>query len=155
MNEVIKAAETLIQENDALLGVAHVDHVNSKYEHYMNMTEDDLDEMDKADCIHVQYILTQYAISINKRVNWLNSRLVINRAIYHRALAEVWNSYSEGFMSSDLRAASADNEYPHIKEMHDEIIKLAAVADSMGGLVDRVDSMVKIIKGLEFTKGRS
>ena len=148
-------SEALIKENDALLGVATVDHVNSQYEHYLNMTEDDLDELDKKDCIAVQYILTQYAISINKRVNWLNSRLVINKAIYHRALAEVWNSYSEGFMSSDLRAASADNEYPHIKEMHDEIIKLTAVADSMGGLVDRVDSMVKIIKGLEFTKGRS
>lgn len=155
MNYLEEEADALVKENDALLGVATVDHVNSQYEHYLNMTEDDLDELDKKDCIAVQYILTQYAISINKRVNWLNSRLVINRAIYHRALAEVWNSYSEGFMSSDLRAASADNEYPHIKEMHDEIIKLTAVADSMGGLVDRVDSMVKIIKGLEFTKGRS
>ena len=69
MSEVLKAAETLIQENDALLGVAPVDHINSKYEHYLNMTEDDLDEMDKADCIAVQYVLTQYAISINKRLN--------------------------------------------------------------------------------------
>ena len=154
MSEVLKAAETLIQENDALLGVANVDHVNSKYEHYLNMTEDDLDELDKKDCIAIQYILTQYAISINKRLNWLNSRLAINKSIYHRALAEVWASYGESFMSNDLRAASADNEYPYIKEMHDEILKLKAVIDSMDGLVERVDSLVKIIKGLEFTKGR-
>ena len=155
MIELEKQADALIKENDALLGVAPVDHVDSQYEHYMNMTEEDLDNLDKKDCIAIQYILTQYAISINKRVNWLNSRLLINKAIYNRALSEVWNSYAEGFMSSDLRAASADNEYPHIKEMHDEVIKLTAVVDSMGGLVERVDSMVKIIKGLEFTKGRN
>lgn len=154
MSEVLKAAETLIQENDALLGIANVDHVNSKYEHYLNMTEEDLDELDKKDCIAIQYILTQYAISINKRLNWLNSKLTINKSIYYRALAEVWNSYSEGFMSNDLRAASADNEYPYIKEMHDEIIKLKAVIDSMDGVVERVDGMIKIIKSLEYTKSK-
>jgi hypothetical protein len=151
---MLTEAETLIKENDALLGVANVDHVNSKYEHYLNMTEDDLDELDKKDCIAIQYILTQYAISINKQINWLNSKLNINKALYNRALAEVWASYGEAFMSNDLRAASADNEYPYIKEMHDEVLKLKAVIDSMDGVVERVDGMIKIIKSLEYTKSK-
>lgn len=151
---IIEEAENLIKENDATLGVANVDHVNSKYEHYLNMTEDDLEELDKAGCVNIQYCLTQYAISVNKRLNWIQSSLSINKAIYHRAIAEVWNSYAEGYMTADLKYAYADNEYPHIKTMHDEILKLNAVAESMEGLVERVDKMIQIIRDLSFCKGR-
>lgn len=151
---ILAEAESLIKENNALIGVANVEHVQTKYDYYLNMTEEDLNDMSKADCIAAQFALTQYAISINKQINWLNSKLSINSAIYNRALAEVWDSYAEGFMSNDLRAASAANEYSHIKEMHDEILKLKAVIDSMDGVVERVDGMIKIIKSLEFTKSK-
>lgn len=154
MNDLIKGAEALIKENDATVGIATIDHVNSQYEHYLNMTEEDLEGLNKADCGIVQFILTQYAISINKKLNWIKTTLNINKAIYNRALAEVWNSYSEGFMTGDLKIASADNEYPAIKEMHDEILKLTAVADSMSGVVERVDRMIQIIRDLSFSKGK-
>jgi hypothetical protein len=151
---LIKEAEALIKENEATVGIANVDHINSQYEHYLNMTEDDIDGLNKAGCIAVQYCLTQYAISINKRLNWLKGTLSINKAIYNRALAEVWDSYSEGFMTLDLKAAYADNEYPYIKNMHDEILKLNVVIDSMDGIVERVDRMIQIIRDLSFTKGK-
>lgn len=141
-------------ENEATLGIANVDHVHSKYEHYLNMTEDDLDELDKAGCIAIQYVLTQYSISVHQKICKLKSALSINRVLYNRSLAKVWDSYSEGFLSTEMRIASADNEYPHLREMHDEILKLMALIESMDGIVERVDNMVKIIKGLEFTKGR-
>ena len=151
---ILAEAETLIKENNALIGVANVEHVQTRYDYYLNMTEEDLNDMSKADCIAAQFALTQYVISINKQINWLNSKLSINTALYNRALAEVWDSYAEGFMSNDLRAACAANEYSHIKEMHDEILKLKAVIDSMDGVVERVDGMIKIIKSLEFTKSK-
>lgn len=154
MNNLIKEAGELIKANDATTGIAAVDHVNSKYEHYLNMTEEDLEGLNKADCGIVQYILTQYAISVNKKLNWIKTTININKAVYNRALAEVWGSYSEGFMTGDLKIASADNEYPAIKEMHDEILKLTAVADSMCGIVERVDRMIQIIRDLSFSKGR-
>ena len=151
---LVEEAEALIKENDATVGVANVDHVNSQYEHYLNMTEGDLEDLTKVDCINIQFILTQYAISINKRVNWVQSTLSINKALYYRALAEVWNSYSEGFMTADLKVASADNEYPYIKTMHDEILKLTAVVESMDGVVDRVDRMIQILRDLSFNKNK-
>lgn len=151
---MLAEAETLIKENNALIGIANVEHVQTRYEEYLNMTEEDLNDMNKGDCITAQFALTQYVISINKQINWLNSKLSINTALYNRALAEVWDSYAEGFMSNDLRAACAANEYAHIREMHDEILKLKAVIDSMDGVVERVDGMIKIIKSLEFTKSK-
>lgn len=153
-NKLIEDADTLIKENEATLGIANVDHINSKYEHYLNMTEDDLEELDKADCIAAQYILTQYAISVNKKFNKLSTDLMINKVLYNRELAKVWASYADGYLSNEMKTASADNEYPYLREMHDEILKLTAIIDSMEGLVDRVDNMIKILKSLEYTKGK-
>ena len=152
--KLVEEAESLIKENDATIGIAKIDHVNSKYEEYLNMTEGDLEDLTKVDCINIQFILTQYAISINKRFNWLTTSLSINKSVYHRALAEVWGSYSEGFMTGDLKVASADNEYPAIKEMHDEILKLTSVMESMSVVVDRVDRMIQILRDLSFNKGK-
>ena len=152
--KLVEEAEGLIKENDATIGVAKIDHVNSKYEQYLNMTEGDLEDLTKVDCINIQFILTQYAISINKRFNWLTTSLSINKSVYHRALAEVWGSYSEGFMTGDLKVASADNEYPAIKNMHDEVLKLTAVVESMSGVVERVDRMIQILRDLSFNKGK-
>ena len=36
---LVEEAEALIKENDATVGVANIDHVNSQYEHYLNMTD--------------------------------------------------------------------------------------------------------------------
>ena len=152
--KLVEEAESLIKENDATIGIAKIDHVNSKYEEYLNMTEGDLEDLTKVDCINIQFILTQYAISINKRFNWLTTSLAINKSVYYRALAEVWGSYSEGFMTGDLKVASADNEYPAIKEMHDEILKLTSVMESMSVVVDRVDRMIQILRDLSFNKGK-
>jgi hypothetical protein len=153
-NKLIEDADVLIEENEATLGIANVDHINSQYEHYLNMAEDDLDNLDKSDCIAVQYILTQYAISVNKKFNKLSTDLMINKILYNRELAKVWASYADGYMSNDMKIACADNEYSYLREMHDEILKLTAIVNSMEGLVDRVDGMIKIIKGLEYTKGK-
>jgi hypothetical protein len=152
---ILEEAEILVKENDATTGIASVDHIASKYEEYLNMTEDMLFELSKQDCIHIQYILTQYAISVNKKYNKLQSIYEINNTIFNRELAKVWSSYDNlGFMSNDLRVAHATNEYKYLEEMQNELLKLKTVILSMDGLMPRIDSMIKILNNLTYTKGR-
>ena len=149
--DLVIAAEGLIKENDALLGIAPVNHVASKYEHYINMTEEDMGEMGKEECIHANFILTQYAASVNKHVNWLESKLRINVALFERELVKVYASYNE-YWGKDFIIAAACNEYVYLKEMQNEIFKLQAVLSSMEGLLGRVDNMAKCMSNLAYVK---
>jgi len=151
---LIEEAETLIKEHEALLPLGKVDHSSSKFEYYLNMNEDELDSMDKAECCAAQYVLTQYAISVNKSLNWLNSKLSINTALFQRDLIKVYHSYNE-FLGKDLIIASAVNEYEHLKDMQGEIMKLNSLINNMSGLVERVDRLVQVLRDLGFTKGRN
>jgi len=151
---LIEEAETLIKENEALLPIGKVDHSSSKFEYYLNMNEEELDEMDKGDCCAAQYSLTQYAITVNKSLNWIQSKLKINTLIFQRELMTVYHSYNE-FLGKDLIIASAVNEYGHLKDMQDEILKLDALVGSMQGLVGQIDRLLMILRDLSFSKGKS
>jgi hypothetical protein len=148
-----KEIEQVIAENDIMIGVAKVDHVDTDYEYYLNLPEDELRAMSKEDCIAAQYVLTRYSISIHKRINLLKSFYDANSMLFNRALIKVYHSYNE-FLGKDLITASAAAEHSNIEKMQTEMVKLKAVIDSMDGVVDKVDYMVKILSNLAYTKGR-
>jgi len=66
----------------------------------------------------------------------------------------VYHSYNE-FLGKDLIIASAVNEYGHLKDMQDEILKLDALVGSMQGLVGQIDRLLMILRDLSFSKGKS
>lgn len=145
--------DTIIAENDAVVGICNVEHTNSDYEFYMNLTTKDIVNMSKQDCIIAQYSLTRYAIAVNKKLSIYKSQYAINRVIFTRALAKVYSSYDK-FLGNELITASASNEYDYIKEMQDELLKIDTLIKSMEGLVERIDRLVMTFKDLSFTKGR-
>lgn len=154
MSQLLDDANTLVRENEALIGIAHVDHVKSKYEVYLNLTEADLSALNKEECIEAQYILLQYSISINKHVNMLKYKLNINNQLFWRALSSVYNSYDK-FMGKELIIAFACGEHAHLREMHDEILKMDSLIKSMENIPEKVEKMTQILKDLSFCKQRN
>lgn len=154
MVDLIKETEELILGHDGANGFVEISALKSDYESYLNMSFDELEELTRDECIRIQYVLTQYAIFTNKRLNALKVKLKINTTLFGRALMEVYHSYNE-FMGRELIIASATREHEYLKNMQDEIIKLEGVVGSLDGLVERVDRMTQVIKDLSFTKAKA
>lgn len=153
MNTLIEDAEALITGYTGENGFVEISALKSDYEKYLNMSIDELDDLTREECIRIQYVLTQYAIFTNKKLNWLQTKLKINSVLFNRSLMEVYHSYNE-FMGRELIIASATKEHDYLREMQNEVIKLEGVINSLHGLVERVDRMTQIIKDLSFTKAK-
>jgi hypothetical protein len=150
---LIADAEAVVKQSEAIGGIAPIVHMGSHYEDYMNLTEDDMSGMSKEDFIQANYVLNQYAASVNKHIGWLESKLEINQRIFDRELVKVYSSYNE-FMGRDLIIASAVNEYTYLREMQEEILKLTAAVRSTEGLITRIDNMAKCMTNLAFTRNK-
>lgn len=153
MNTLIEDAEALITGYTGENGFVEISALKSDYEKYLNMSIDELDDLTREECIRIQYVLTQYAIFTNKKLNWLQTKFKINSVLFNRSLMEVYHSYNE-FMGRELIIASATKEHDYLREMQNEVIKLEGVINSLHGLVERVDRMTQIIKDLSFTKAK-
>ncbi len=153
MTQLIEETENLITKYANENGFVEISALKSDYEKYLNMSMDELDDLSREECIRIQYILTQYSIFCNKKINWLETKLKINTTLFQRSLMEVYHSYNE-FMGRELIIASATKEHNHLKNMQDEIMKLEGVLNSLDGISDKIDRMTQIIKDLSFTKAR-
>jgi hypothetical protein len=153
MNTLTKDTEDLITRYSGENGFVEISALKSDYVKYLNMSIDELDDLSREECIRIQYILTQYAIFINKKLNWLQTKLKINSTLFNRSLMEVYHSYNE-FMGRELIIASATREHDYLRDMQDEVIKLEGVINSLDGIVERIDRMTQIIKDLSFTKAK-
>mgnify|MGYP003553651519 FL=1 len=95
MTELISETEDLILGHDSANGFVEISALKSDYESYLNMSYDELDDLTRDECIRIQYVLTQYSIFTNKKLNALKIKLKINTSLFNQALMEVYNSYNE------------------------------------------------------------
>ena len=153
MTILIEEMDMLISGHDSANGFVEISALKSDYESYLNMSYDDLSELTREECIKIQYVLTQYAIFTNKKLNGLKTKLKINTSLFNQALMEVYHSYNE-FLGRELIIASALKEHNHLKTMQSEILKLEGVVGSLDGLVERIDRMTQIVKDLSFCKAK-
>lgn len=153
MTTLIEEMDTLVSGHDSANGFVEISALKSDYESYLNMSYDDLSELTREECVRIQYVLTQYAIFTNKKLNGLKTKLKINTSLFNQALMEVYHSYNE-FLGRELIIASALKEHNHLKTMQSEILKLEGVVGSLDGLVERIDRMTQIVKDLSFCKAK-
>ena len=140
-----------VEEAKALIGDVKIDHVHNDIDYYFNLTPEDIDKMDKEDCVHAQYFIMQYSISITKTLNSLKAARSANIKDFNRALSQVYSSYSS-FMGTAMIHASACSEHAHLCTMDNEITKLDALIQEYDEVPLKAEKLAEVFRGLSFCK---
>lgn len=151
MGALVDTVQTFLTKSAAIIGDLNVEHVQNDISSYFNMSIDDLSKMDKEDCIHAQYFILQYSISITKKINQVKARLAANKKEFNRSFAQVYNSYNT-YNGYDIILGLAISEHSHLKSMDDEITKLEALIQEYEGLGFRAEKLAQVFKDLSFCK---
>lgn len=148
---LVKKVKEYTEEAKALIGDVKVDHVHNDIDYYFNLTPEDMGKMDKEDCVHAQYFILQFSISITKKLNSIRASLAANQKEFNRALSQVYNSYNS-FNGSAMIHASACVEHEHLRDMDNEISKLESLLQEYDGLSFKAEKLAQVFRDLSFCK---
>ena len=151
MGTLVDAVKSYTDGAKALIGDIKVDHVHNDIDSYFNMTPTDLSKMSKEDCVHAQYFIMQFSISITKKLNSVKAVLAANQKEFNRAMSQVYGSYNS-FSGAAMVHASACAEHEHLKIMDDEITKLEALLQEYDGLSFKAEKLAQIFRDLSFSR---
>lgn len=140
-----------ITESKKLIGDVNIDHVHNDIDYYFNLTPEDIDKMDKEDCVKAQYFILQYSTSVTKKMNSIKAARSANQKEFNRALSKVYKSY-DTFMGTAMIHASACSEYEHLKEMDNEISKLDGLIQEYEGVPEMAEKLANVFKALSFSR---
>jgi hypothetical protein len=146
-----KDVKEYVDEAKALIGDVKIDHVHNDIDYYFNLTPEDIDKMDKEDCVQAQYFIMQYSISITKKINSLKAANAANIKEFNRALSQVYSSYSS-FIGSAMIHASACSEHAHLQTMDNEITKLEALIQEYDNVPLKAEKLAEVFRGLSFCR---
>jgi hypothetical protein len=151
MTELVKDVEDYIKTSHALIGDINVEHVHNDIEHYFNMTPKDLDGMDKGDCVYAQYFIIQFILSLTKKINRIKWMLAATEKEFARVIAPIYNNYNS-YNGAEVVRASACMEYPNLKRLDDEILKLQSLIQEWESIITKAEKLSAIFRDLSFSR---
>lgn len=151
MTALVNEIDQYIRESQALIGDINVEHVQNDIDHYFNMTPKDLDAMDKEQCVYAQYFILQFSLSLTKKLNKIKWRLAANEKEFTRVIAPVYNNYNS-YNGAEVVRASACLEYPNLKRLDDEILKLQSLIQEWEFIIIKAEKLSAVFRDLSFSK---
>lgn len=151
MASLVEEVTQFVAEKSNQMGTLKVNHVQNNTEKYFNLTVDELQEMNKEECITAQYLIIQYTYSITHKVNSEKFKLAANQKTFNRYLSKVYNDYSS-FDGGDIVRAKACVEHEHLRLMDNEITKIQAIIQEYEGLTFKAEKLAQVFKDLSFLK---
>lgn len=143
--------EEFVDNAKKIIGDPDISHVQNDISYYFNLTQNDLSEMDKEDCISAQYFILQFSISLTKKLNGYKARLLANKKEFSRSFSEVYSQYDK-FSGNGVIVGKACGEYPHLKSMDDEITKLESLIQEYEDISFKTEKIAQVFKDLSFCK---
>ena len=151
MGTLSSQVEEFVEETNKLMGDVKVEHVLNNVDIYLNYTSEDLYKMTKQDCVHAQYFLMQYSISLSRKINVIKYKLAANKRTFDRALSQVYNSYNT-YNGFDMVKGMACSEHENLRFMDNEICKLESIIQEYDGISQKVEKMAQVFRDLSFSK---
>lgn len=143
--------EKFVEETNRLIGDVKVEHVLNDVDVYLNYTSEDLYGMTKQSCVHAQYFLMQYSISLGRKINTFKYKLAANKRTFDRALSQVYNSYNT-YGGFEIVKGMACSEHENLRFMDNEICKLESIITEYDGVSQKIEKMAQIFRDLSFSK---
>ena len=151
MTALVEEVDGYIKTSHDLIGDINVEHVHNDIDYYFNMTPKDLDGMDKEACVYAQYFILQFSLSLTKKLNKVKWRLAANEKEFTRVIAPVYNNYNS-YNGADVVRASACLEYPNLKKLDDEILKLQSLIQEWEFIITKAEKLSAVFRYLSFSK---
>ena len=152
MATLIEDVSDYVNKAMPLIGDIKVEHVQNDVDRYLNFTPEDLEKMDKQECVEAQYVILQYSLSILKKMNKYRATLSVNKRTFNRHLSQVYNSYNT-YNGYDMVHATACAEHEYLRLMDNEICKIEALLQEFEGISAKVEKLSQIFRDLSFCKG--
>ncbi len=152
MATLVEEVNSFVEKAMPLIGDVKVEHVQNDIDKYLNFTIEDLNGMDKEDCVQAQYMIMQYSLSILKKMNKYRATLAVNKRTFNRYLSEVYNSYNT-YNGYEMVLASACAEHEYLRLMDNEICKIEVLLQEFEGITQKVEKLSQVFRDLSFCRG--
>lgn len=151
MSTFSESVDSYVKESKKIIGDIPVEHIQNNVDEYLNMTEEELDKLNKEACVYGQYLITQYAISLSRKLNTLKGKLSVNKRTFDRYLSKYVCDENKYFNYDTLRAKACASD-SDLRCMDNEICKIESLIQEYDGIVVKLEKMSQIFRDLSFCR---
>lgn len=154
MSTLSENVSEFINQTKKLAGDIDINHIYNDVSYYLNLTDKELDNFSKEDCVRAQYYIMQYASSLSRSINSIRAKHLVLKRTFDRHLSQVYGSY-QNIYGYDMIRAAACSEHEELRKMDNELVKLEALILEYDQAIPKLERIAQSLKDLSFCRNNN